>query len=49
MAAAKLEAHASLQVFGKDSFVTLGKETDESRQQWAADMDTDVSSHDTCP
>ncbi len=32
------------QVFGKDSFMTLGAETDESRQQWAADMDTDVSS-----
>ena len=31
------------QVFGKDSFMTLGAETDESRQQWAADMDTDVS------
>ncbi len=26
--------------------MTLGKETDESRQQWAADMDTDVSSND---
>lgn len=31
------------QVFGKDNVLTLGGETAESRQQWAEDMDVDVS------
>lgn len=31
------------QVFGKDNVLTLGGETAESRQQWADDMDVDVS------
>lgn len=31
------------QVFGKDNVLTLGGETAESRQQWADDMDIDVS------
>lgn len=33
----------TLQIFGKDNVLTLGGETAESRQQWAEDMDTDVS------
>ena len=34
----------SMQVFGKDSILNLGqKETKESRDMWAQDMDIDVS------
>ena len=34
----------ALQIFGADSILGLGagKETEESRQQWAEDMDIDV-------
>ena len=31
-----------LQVFGKDSFLTLGRETEESRKAWADDADDQV-------
>lgn len=32
-----------LQKLGKDSILPVGGETAESREQWAEDMDTDVS------
>ena len=31
------------QIFGKDSFLTLGQETVSSREQWAASVDDPVS------
>lgn len=33
---------ALVQVFGKDSFLTLGRETEESRRAWADDADAEV-------
>ena len=38
-----------MQVFGKDSFLTLGRETDASRQQWEDDVDEPVSFSNLCP
>lgn len=35
---------ARSQIFGKDSFLTLGQETVSSREQWAASVDDPVSS-----
>lgn len=33
---------ARLQIFGKDSFLTLGQETVSSREQWEASVDDPV-------
>ena len=38
-----------MQVFGKDSFLTLGCETDASRQQWGDDVDEPVIFSHTSP
>ena len=32
-----------MQIFGVDSVLGRGEETEESREQWVADMDVDVS------